>query len=41
MMALKNEAKDQRKSILNADQLKKLEEFKKERKDKNSRKARK
>lgn len=41
MMALKNEAKEQRKSILTAEQMKKMEEFKKDRKDKSSRKARK
>jgi Spy/CpxP family protein refolding chaperone len=41
MMALRNEAKEQRKSILTADQIKKMEELKKDRKDKGSRKARK
>ena len=41
MMALKNEAKEQRKTILTADQLKKMEEFKRDHKDKNPTKARK
>lgn len=41
MMALKTDAKQQRNSILTAEQIKKMEEFKKDRKDKGSRKARK
>ena len=41
MTALRNEAKEQRKSILTVEQMKKMEQLKKDRKDKGSRKARK